>query len=214
MLTAARELDQVNNQLKMLAGLQFDSVGEVRAAVERVNALLAQAEGIGYRIERLGALFDQRYPGAYRNPSFAALANQIDSWIAENRSTLRQAMEAQNTVANNLPATEARVAGAVAASQAAPGQTAAIQATNQLLATVSGQLAEISTLLIAQSRALDTLNAQQNAEKARDDAWHNLFVGGGGSSADASLGVAVGAAPYTPHPTDPFALSAGDAPAP
>ena len=55
------------------------------------------------------------------------------------------------------------VNGAVAASQGAAGQTAAIQATNQLLAALSSQLQGLQTILITQARTQETILAQQQA---------------------------------------------------
>jgi P-type conjugative transfer protein TrbJ len=51
----------------------------------------------------------------------------------------------------------------VAASQGAAGQTAAIQATNQLLAALSSQLQGLQTILITQARTQETIFAQQQA---------------------------------------------------
>jgi len=70
------------------------------------------------------------------------------------------------------------ISGAVAASQGAAGQTAAIQATNQLLAALSSQLQGLQTILIAQARTQETILAQQQAgalaaraETARATQW-------------------------------------------
>jgi type IV secretion system protein TrbJ len=54
-------------------------------------------------------------------------------------------------------ATARRVGDLVAASQAAPGQTAAIQAGNQLLASLSGQMANMQSSAMAHQRAVEAV---------------------------------------------------------
>ena len=81
----------------------------------------------------------------------------------------------QNQIARGQPTTAAQVAQAVQASQGAAGQTAAIQATNQLLATVSAQLTQLQNLLITQARAEQTLAAQAQATQAAANADRQRF---------------------------------------
>jgi len=75
-------------------------------------------------------------------------------------------MATQNQIVQAQPVTANAVNGAVAASQNAPGQTAAIQATNQLLAALSTQLTQLQTILITQARATQTAEAQAQAAQA------------------------------------------------
>jgi P-type conjugative transfer protein TrbJ len=81
----------------------------------------------------------------------------------------------QNLIAQNQPTTTSQVQAAVAASQGAAGQTSAIQATNQLLATVSAQLTQLQNLLITQARAEQVLAAQAQASQAAGAADSQRF---------------------------------------
>jgi P-type conjugative transfer protein TrbJ len=81
----------------------------------------------------------------------------------------------QNRIAQGQPVTTSQVTSAVGASQGAAGQTSAIQATNQLLATVTAQLTQLQALLITQARAEQTLAAQAQASQAAGAADSQRF---------------------------------------
>jgi P-type conjugative transfer protein TrbJ len=110
-------------------------------------------------------------PGA----SLATTQASLGTWRQNNALALQQAMQMQNQIVQGQAVTSAQVARAVSASQGAPGQTAAIQATNQLLATVTGQLSQLQNLLITQARAEQTLAAQAQATQAAANADRQRF---------------------------------------
>ena len=110
-------------------------------------------------------------PGASLATTQAALA----TWRSNNSQALQQALQMQNLIAQGQPTTAAGVSTAVRASQAAPGQTAAIQASNQLLATVTAQLTQLQDILITQARAEQTLAAQGQASQAAGAADSQRF---------------------------------------
>ena len=60
---------------------------------------------------------------------------------------------------------QGRLAGALGASQAADGQTAAVQSTNQLLAVLAEDLAALRTIMLAQSRLMAEATAREAAER-------------------------------------------------
>ena len=75
-------------------------------------------------------------------------------------------MATQNAAAQTQPTTASAVQSAVAASQSAVGSTGATQATNQILASVSTQLAQLIAILTTQARAQESLAAQRIADAA------------------------------------------------
>ena len=110
-------------------------------------------------------------PGA----SLATTQASLGTWRQNNALALQQALQMQNAIAQGQPITSAQVASAVIASQGAAGQTSAIQATNQLLATVTAQLTQLQNLLITQARAEQTLAAQVQASQASGEADSQRF---------------------------------------
>ena len=78
-LTAARELQQVNNQIqslenqatmlinqaKNLASLPYSSVAQLEASIQRTEQLLTQAQRIAYSVTTIDQAFTQIYPQNY-----------------------------------------------------------------------------------------------------------------------------------------------------
>jgi P-type conjugative transfer protein TrbJ len=88
-LTAARTLQEVNNQLKQLANettmlindarnlatLPFNIVWQLKQTLASTNQLLTQAQGIGFQISQANIQFARYYPPTYwgvTGPSMAA----------------------------------------------------------------------------------------------------------------------------------------------
>jgi P-type conjugative transfer protein TrbJ len=115
------------------------------------------------------------YPSTMPGASLATTQSSLATWRQNNALALQQALQMQNQIAQGQPIVAAQVAQAVQASQGAAGQTAAVQATNQLLASVSAQLTQLQNLLITQARAEQTLAAQIQASQATGAADSQRF---------------------------------------
>src|SRR5580700_3026643 len=78
-LTAARELQQVNNEIqslqnqatslinqaKNLASLPYSAVAQLEASIQRTEQLLVQAQRIAYSVSTINQAFTQAYPQSY-----------------------------------------------------------------------------------------------------------------------------------------------------
>jgi P-type conjugative transfer protein TrbJ len=157
---------QLTNQAAMLQKLGTNVTGPLQAITSQATQLLQQAQGIGYNSQNLSQQYQQLYPANMQGMSFAQITQALANWQTNSRQTLQEAMATQNQIVQAQPATAAAVNGAVTASQGAAGQTAAIQATNQLLAALSTQLTQLQTILITQARAAQTVEAQAQAARA------------------------------------------------
>ena len=176
----AQAIKQVNQQLQMISHLQqqvagqaamlqklgVDVTGPLRQITSEATALLHTAQGIGYQGQNLAQQFQNLYPSDLKGKSFAQVQQSLAGWQAGSRQTLQEAMATQNLIVQSQPTTASAVNAAVTASQGAAGQTAAIQATNQLLASLSTQLTQLQTILITQGRAQQTAEAQAQGARA------------------------------------------------
>ena len=192
-LQAARALEQIQNQVEqiqnqvqsltnqatMLQNLGFDASGELNTAMQQVQQLMSSAQRVTFETGQVDRQFEEVYPETYEGADFATVAGQADQWVAENRATLQAAMRTQAHVAQGMSGTEGRISAALAASNSAPGQKAAVQATNQLVGILASQIQEMQGLMITQARAIDSKIAAENAAKARskemrDRMWEGL----------------------------------------
>lgn len=175
-LTAARELQQINNQItslqnqalmlinqaRNLASLPYSSLQQLEQSIQRTQQLLGQAQRIAYDVQQIDRAFSSTYaPASSNQPAQALLANAQTRW--QNAvAGLQDAMRVQATVVGNFDANRTQMSALVSASQGASGALQASQAGNQLLALQNQQLADITAAIVAQGRA----QALEQAERA------------------------------------------------
>jgi P-type conjugative transfer protein TrbJ len=175
-LTQIQRLEsQLTNQAQMLQRLQTDVTGPITQITSQATGILQQAQGIGFGAQNVAQQYAALYPSTMPGASLATTQASLATWRQNNALALQQAMQMQNKIAQGQPVTTSQVTSAIGASQGAPGQTSAIQATNQLLATVTSQLTQLQALLITQAHAEQTLAAQAQASQAAGAADSQRF---------------------------------------
>ena len=175
-LTAIRTLEtQLSNQALMLQKMETDVTGPVLQIENQATQILQQAQGIGYGAQNVAQTYANLYPSSMPGASLATTQASLATWRTNNAQAIQTALQMQNQIAQAQPTTTTQVQTAVAASQAASGQTGAIQAGNQLLATVTAQLTQLQNLLITQACAEQTLAAQGQASQAAGAADSQRF---------------------------------------
>lgn len=175
-LTQIQRLEsQLTNQAAMLQKMQTDITGPIQQIASQATGILQQAQGIGYGAQNITSQFASLYPQSMTGASLANTQASLATWRTNNVQAIQDALAMQNLIAQGQPTTTAQVQSAISASQGAAGQTSAIQATNQLLATVTAQLTQLQNLLITQARAEQTLAAQAQASQAAGAADSQRF---------------------------------------
>lgn len=131
-LTAARALQQINNQIvslqnqaqmlinqaKNLATLPFSSLLQLEQSILRTQQLLAQAQRIAYDIQQIDRAFSTTYA-----PASSSLSNQTLITNAQTRwqnamGGLQDAMRTQATVVGNLDTNRTQMSALVTSSRA------------------------------------------------------------------------------------------------
>jgi P-type conjugative transfer protein TrbJ len=161
---------QLAQQTRMLQSLGVDVTGPLRDIAGEATALLQQARGLGYQATSISQGFAELYPDDLGALSARELAARLAAWSQNSRQTLQEAMQVHNQIVQAQDATGQAVASAVSASQGAAGQTAAIQATNQLLAALSTQLTQLQSLMITQARQAETWEAERRGLVTKGEA--------------------------------------------
>jgi P-type conjugative transfer protein TrbJ len=175
-LTAARALQQINNQIvslqnqaqmlinqaKNLATLPFSSLLQLEQSIQRTQQLLGEAQRIAYDIEQIDRAFSTTYAPASSSLSDQALIVNAQARWQNAMAGLQDAMRTQATVVGNLDTNRTQMAALVTASQGASGALQASQAGNQLLALQAQQLADLIAVVAAHGRA-QNLEAAQHA---------------------------------------------------
>ena len=202
-LTAARSLQQVNNQIqalqnqatslinqaKNLASLPFSSVAQLQAQIQRTQSLLTSAERIAYDVQSIDQAFSTQYRGVSVSTSDQALISGAQSRWANSVAAFEDALKVQAGVVGNIDGARSTMTSLVSSSQSASGALQAAQAGNQLLALQSQQLSDLTGLLAAQGRA-QALDAAQRAaaqDQAREQLRRFLTPGTGYQPATVSM---------------------------
>ena len=186
LMTAARTLEQVNNQIlslqneaqmlinqaRHLTSLPYSSLQQLQQSIGRTRQLLGQAQNIAYDVQQIDRAFSTTYAPASESQSAQSLiANARTRW--ENSVVgLQDALRIQATVVGNLDTNRLEMSALVDASQGAAGALEAAQAGNQLVALQAQQLADLTATVAAQGRAQSLEAAARVA--AQDQAREQL----------------------------------------
>ncbi|WP_228898439.1 P-type conjugative transfer protein TrbJ [Acidovorax sp. Leaf73] len=186
-LTAARTLEQINNQIRQLqndalnlAKLDSSALGELRAALEATSQLIRQAQGLAFNVQQMEGEFRRLYPQAY-TASISGNQMALDArqrW-QNSLEALRTATQVQSQAVQNFASDERTLTDLVNRSQSAVGALQAMQATNQLLALQSRQSMQAQQLQITQDRAVALEQARQVAVQERAREVRRRFQGEG-----------------------------------
>lgn len=185
LLTAARTLQQINNQIRslqndaqMLAGqaknlarIDFPQIEQLHQTLAEIDRLMGQAQGIGFQVDQLDKRYRQLFPAGFehlrdRDRRTAAAKRRLDTEMA----AFRQTMGVQSQIVANVRGDAEILKSIVERSQDAEGSLQAQQATNQLLALAAKQQFQLQNLMAAQfrSQSLAAARRGQSAREARE----------------------------------------------
>lgn len=200
-LTAARSLQQINNQIqslqneaqmilnqgqmlvnqgKNLASLAYSPMAMLQQDIARTNALIQQAQGLATQVSQLDQQFSQQYPSGY------GANTSLDQTVADARtrwnnslSALHTTLDMQAQVNASITADQGTLGQIVGSSQGAAGILQATQATNQLLALLAKQTMQSQQLRIAQDRSAALEQSRTLEADAQAQANRTRFMGSG-----------------------------------
>ncbi|WP_298497989.1 P-type conjugative transfer protein TrbJ [uncultured Maritimibacter sp.] len=202
-LTAARTLEQINNQItslqneaqmlinqaRNLTSLPYSALQQIQQNVSRTQQLLAQAQNIAFDVQNIDQAFQQQYGNVSLSATDVQLvADARDRW-QNTVGGLQDAMKVQAGVVGNIDANRAEMAALVGQSQGATGALQATQAGNQLLALQSQQLSDLIAMLAANGRSEALIEAERAtaAEQGRVQRERFLTPGSGYQPGNAQM---------------------------
>lgn len=202
-LTAARELQQINNQItslqneaqmlinqaKNLASLPYSSLQQLQSSILRTQQLLNQAQRIAYDVQQIDRAFATSYGPATNSQSDSALFAGAQSRWQNSVAAFQDALRVQAGVVGNLDTNRIETSALVSSSQGASGALQAAQAGNQILALQAQQLADLTAAVAAQGRAQSLESARRAAaqDQAREQLRRFLTSGQGYQSSNVQM---------------------------
>jgi len=192
-LQAARALQQINNQItslqnqtqmllnqaKNLANLPYSSLQTIVQSLERTQQLLKEAQRVAYDVNQIDQAFKRLYPQGYTGAtSSQQLVSDAKERWQNSLAAYQDAMRVQAGAVGNLDTTRTETDALVSSSQLAVGALQAVQAGNQLVALQTRQLADLTAVVAAQSRAQSLAGARTTANQEQAREQLSRFLGG------------------------------------
>lgn len=200
-LQAARALQSLTNEAQMLinqarqlAASPYSHLTGASKTLSDIADLAGDVRGVAADISRLEQQFEELYPALVDGLDPAAARAQAKGRAATARATAQDLATTAAELERLAAARESRMSGALSASEAAGGETAAIQSSTQMLAVLAEDLGSLRALMSAQSRLMAEQAARQAAERTAGDAARRAFYGHA-------------PAPPAPPAFDPFPLA-------
>ncbi len=194
LLTAARTLEQINNQIaqlqneaqmlvnqaRNLASLPYSSLSRLQSSFQQTQQLLNEAQRIAHDVATIDEAFTQDYGAAAARGDFDEMIGGAQARWRISVDGFEDALKMQAGVVGNIETARTEMQTLVGQSQAATGALQATQAGNQLLALQSQQIADLTAAIAAQNRA-QSLEAARTASaeaQARENLTRFLDYGG------------------------------------
>lgn len=194
-LTAARALQQINNQItslqnqaqmlinqaRNLANLPYSSLQQLQQSIQRTQQLLTQAQRIAYDVQQIDRAFSTTYAPASAGTSSQTLISNAQARWQTSVGAFQDALRVQAGVVGNLDTNRIQMSALVTSSQSADGALQATQAGNQLIALQAQQLADLTATVAAQGRAQSLEAAQRiTAQDQSREQLHRFLTPGAG----------------------------------
>ena len=202
-LTAARTLEQITNQItslqneaqmlinqaRNLASLPYSALQQLQQNVQRTQQLLSQAQGIAFNVQQIDQMFAQKYGNVSMSTTDKQMVADARSRWQNTVGGLQDAMRVQAGVVSNIDTNRTQMSALVSQSQGAAGALQATQAGNQILALQSQQLSDLVALLASNGRASALTEAERTAaaEQGREQRRRFLTPGSGYQPGNAQM---------------------------
>jgi type IV secretion system protein TrbJ len=191
-LQAARALQQINNQItslqnqtqmllnqaKNLTSLPYSSLQTIEQSFARTQQLLNEAQHLAYDVNQIDQAFQRLYPRGYTDATSQQLVSDAKERWQNSLAAYQDALRVQAGAVGNLDTTRTETDTLVSSSQSAVGALQALQAGNQLVALQTRQLADLTAVIAAQSRAQSLAGARTTANQDQAREQLSRFLGG------------------------------------
>jgi len=162
----SRQASMLANQARSLAASPYSHLAQTNQTLRDISDLARTVRGVAADASRLETQFKDLYPTAVKGADPRSLLQQAASRADTARDTAQDLARTAADLERLSRGRDARVAGALSASQAAQGPTSAMQASAQLLAAMSEDMGSLRSVALAQARLMSEEAAARAADQA------------------------------------------------
>ncbi|KXF79444.1 conjugal transfer protein TrbJ [Paramesorhizobium deserti] len=193
LLSAARALEQINNQVtslaneaqmlinqaKNLTSLPTSLLSKIEGNFSEMKSLLDEADQLAYNVQTIETQFNASYRDfATSDRTASQLVSSAQQRWQQSVSALEHSLKVGAVAVGNIEGTRAQTSELVSASQSSVGVLQATQAGNQLLAVQARQISDLTAMLAAQGRASALEQARQAAAQEQAREQFSRFMSG------------------------------------
>ncbi|NML76924.1 P-type conjugative transfer protein TrbJ [Rhizobium sp. S-51] len=192
LLSAARALEQINNQVtslqneaqmlinqaRNLTSLPTSMLSRIEQNFSEMKSLLDQAEQLAYDVQNIDQQFRSTYETFPAGKSSEQLVTTARERWQQSVSAFEDSLKTGAVAVNGIASTQAQTSTLVTASQSAVGALQAAQAGNQLLAVHAKQMSDLTAMLAAQGRAEALEKAREAAAEVQAREQFSRFMTG------------------------------------
>lgn len=184
--TVNQQIQQLTNEIRMLENMGRDLerlpgsiADDILRRMQRIDELMREAEGIGYKVEEIERDYEEIYPETYGDtpPENEVLVEQARTRWKQSRTAYRESLKVTAEVVSTVRADSEALDRLIGSSQSAVGNLQAVQAGNQIEALQTQQLMQIESMMASHYRAEALERARQLAEAERGRARTRSFLG-------------------------------------
>ena len=175
----ANEIEMLENMARDLESLPDSIADDILRRMDRIEELMREAEGIGYKIEEIEREYERQYPETYGEnpPEHRILVEQARTRWEQSRLAYRDSLLTTAQVVSSTQADATSLQSRLAASKGASGNLQAVQAGNEIAALQTEQLMQMEAMMASHYRAEALERARQLAEAERRRARTRAFLG-------------------------------------
>ncbi|RAN41345.1 P-type conjugative transfer protein TrbJ, partial [Hyphomonas sp. GM-8P] len=173
------EIEMLENMARDLEALPDSIADDILRRMRRIEELMREAEGIGYKVEEIDREYEEVYPEDYGSepPRQAVLVEEARARWRQSRTAYRESLEVTASVVSSAREDPESLDRLIADSQSAVGNLQVAQAGNQIEALQTEQLMQMEAMMAAHYRAEALERARQLAEAERGRARTRTFLG-------------------------------------
>ena len=172
------EIAMLENMARDLENLPDSIASDILSRMQRIDDLMRDAEGIGYRVEEIERAYEEAYPEDYGDtpPENAVLVEEAHARWKQSRTAWRESLAVTAQVVASAREDTSSLDRLIADSQSSVGNLQVLQSGNQIAALQTGQLMQMESMMAAHYRAEALERSRNLAEATRGRARTKSFL--------------------------------------
>lgn len=166
----ANEVKMIQNQLQSLSMLGNSSFGMLNAnlnnQLSQLDGVLSTVKGVGFQINNVDNQFRTMFPEGtdWSTKDVSQYGGYFEKWSAQVQDSAKTAMQSQGVI-ENVRRNNLEASNILSQAKGADGEVRQLQAVNQMLGVLAGQMSDMTVALTAGGRSSASIAAAGQAER-------------------------------------------------